>query len=78
MKCQRFRIVSGRLLATAEYSRRPIVSPNASKTQAARANAFSMRLKRWRVAALFESRNRVAPFGRTRMAARWKTSNRSV
>jgi hypothetical protein len=32
---------------------------NASKTLAARANSFSMRVNRWRVAALFVSHNRV-------------------
>ena len=54
------------------------INLNASKTQAARANSFSMRVNRWRVAALFVSRNRVTPFGRTRIAARWKISNRNV
>jgi hypothetical protein len=37
-----------------------------------------MPVNRWRVAALLVSRNRVMPFGRTRIAARWKTSNRNV
>ncbi|HXW05155.1 MAG TPA: hypothetical protein VD833_07985, partial [Vicinamibacterales bacterium] len=48
------------------------------KTQAAPASAFSMRMNRWRVATLFASRTWVMPPGRTRMAARWKTSKRHV
>src|SRR2546425_5193075 len=52
------------------HRNRATTSLNASKTQAARANAFSMRVNRRLVAALFMSRNRITPFGRTRMAAR--------
>jgi hypothetical protein len=51
---------------------------SAQKTEAARAKAFSMRMNRWRVAALFASRTWVTPPGRTRSAARWKTSKRNV
>jgi hypothetical protein len=79
--CQSFRGAALRRsigpLANSQHETR-LSAVSTSKHSGARANDVSMRVNRWRVAVLSASRSWVRPPGRTRIAARWTSSNRNV